>query len=75
MNNSIYIRRKNKRSLDKGENSLSDGYLFNLLKNIESLVTHFHLNLLKQLKHFRQTGLSIFILKRLQKQHNTIRFT
>lgn len=37
MNNSIYIKRKNKLYLEKGENSLADDYIFNLLKNIESL--------------------------------------
>ncbi len=37
MNNSIYIRRKGKIYLDKGDNTLPDDYIFNLLKNIESL--------------------------------------
>jgi hypothetical protein len=37
MNNSIYIRRKNKLFLERGENALSDDYLYNLLKNIECL--------------------------------------
>jgi hypothetical protein len=37
MNNSIYIRRKSKLYLDKGENYLTDDYIFNLLKNIEGL--------------------------------------
>jgi hypothetical protein len=37
MNNSIYIRRKSKIYLDKGDGTLQDAYLFNLLENIESL--------------------------------------
>ncbi|HYG15512.1 MAG TPA: TerD family protein [Bacteroidia bacterium] len=37
MNNSIYIRRKNKVYIEKGENSLTNDTLFNLLKNIEGI--------------------------------------
>ncbi|HLP12783.1 MAG TPA: TerD family protein [Flavobacteriales bacterium] len=37
MNNSIYIRRKNKLYLEKGNASLPQDYILNLLKNIEAL--------------------------------------
>ncbi|MDR1911941.1 MAG: TerD family protein [Helicobacteraceae bacterium] len=37
MNNSIYVRRKNKIYLEKGENDLPEEYLFNTLGNIETL--------------------------------------
>ena len=37
MNNSIYLRRKGKIYLDKGNNSLPDDYILNLLKNVENL--------------------------------------
>lgn len=37
MNNSIYLRRKSKVFLEKGKNELAESYIFNLLKNIESL--------------------------------------
>lgn len=37
MNNSIYIRRKGKIYLDKGNSTLPHNYIFNLLKNIENL--------------------------------------
>lgn len=35
MNNSIYLRRRNKVYLKKGNNVLSKTYMFTLLKNIE----------------------------------------
>ncbi len=63
MNNSIYIRRKNKLYLDKGENSLSDDYIFNLLKNIESLGYTFSSELIEVTK-----TLSVDRLKRFYKQ-------
>ena len=37
MNNSIYLRRKGQLYLDKGNNSLPNEYILNLLKNIENL--------------------------------------
>lgn len=37
MNNSIYLKRKTKVFLEKGKNELAESYIFNLLKNIESL--------------------------------------
>lgn len=37
MNNSIYLKRKSKVFLEKGKNELTESYIFNLLKNIESL--------------------------------------
>lgn len=37
MNNSIYLRRKRKVYLEKGDNTLSSDYLFNMLANLESL--------------------------------------
>ncbi|GAB2832564.1 TerD family protein [Ferruginibacter profundus] len=63
MNNSIYIRRKNKLYLDKGENSLSDDYIFNLLKNIESLGYTFSPELIETVK-----TLSVDRLKQFYKQ-------
>jgi hypothetical protein len=63
MNNSIYIRRKNKLYLDKGENSLSDEYIFNLLKNIESLGYTFSPELIETVK-----TLSVDRLKQFYKQ-------
>jgi hypothetical protein len=63
MNNSIYIRRKNKLYLDKGENSLSDDYIFNLLKNIESLGYTFSSELIETVK-----TLSVDRLKQFYKQ-------
>lgn len=63
MNNSIYIRRKNKLYLDKDENSLSDDYIFNLLKNIESLGYTFSTELIETVK-----TLSVDRLKQFYKQ-------
>ena len=63
MNNSIYIRRKNKLYLDKGENSLSDDYIFNLLKNIESLGFTFSTELFETVR-----TLSVDRLKQFYKQ-------
>ena len=63
MKNSIYIRRKNKLYLDKGENSLSDDYIFNLLKNIESLGYTFSPELIEIVK-----TLSVDRLKQFYKQ-------
>lgn len=63
MNNSIYIRRKNKLYLDKGENSLPEDYIFNLLKNIESLGYTFSSELIETVK-----TLSVDNLKEFYKQ-------
>lgn len=60
MNNSIYIRRKNKLYLDKGENSLSDDYIFNLLKNIESLGYTFSSELIETVKTLSVDRLKLF---------------
>lgn len=63
MNNSIYIRRKGKIYLDKGDNNLSDDYIFNLLKNIENLGFTFSPELVEVVK-----TLSIERLKSFYKQ-------
>lgn len=63
MNNSIYIRRKGKIYLDKGDNNLSDDYIFNFLKNIESLGFTFSPELVDVVK-----TLSIERLKSFYKQ-------
>ena len=63
MNNSIYIRRKNKIYLDKAENDLPDVYIFNLLKNIEGLGYTFTPELIDTVK-----TLSIDRLKQFYKQ-------
>jgi hypothetical protein len=63
MNNSIYIRRKNKIYLDKGENNLSVDYIFNLLKNIESLGYTFSPELVEVVK-----TLSVERLKQFYRQ-------
>lgn len=63
MNNSIYIRRKGKIYLDKGNNNLSDDYIFNLLKNIESLGFTFSPELVEIVK-----TLSVERLKTFYKQ-------
>jgi stress response protein SCP2 len=60
MNNSIYIRRKNKLFLDKGENSLQDDYIFNLLKNIESLGYTLAAELIEVVKTLSVEKLKIF---------------
>jgi hypothetical protein len=60
MNNSIYIRRKSKIYLDKGESILADDYIFNLLKNIESLGYTFSAELLEVVKTFSVERLKPF---------------
>lgn len=50
MNNSIYIRRKSKLFLEKGEAILPDDYIFNLLKNIECLGYTFSPELIETVK-------------------------
>ena len=63
MNNSIYIRRKNKLCLDKGENSLQDDYIFNLLKNIESLGYIFSTELIEVVKTLSVERLKKFYIQ------------
>ena len=63
MNNSIYIRRKNKIYLEKGEGNLENDYIFNFLKNLESLGYTFSETLADVLK-----TLSIEKLKTFYKQ-------
>ena len=63
MNNSIYIRRRNKLYVDKGDNSLSEDYLLNLLKNIEGLGCTFSTELIEVVK-----TLSVDRLKTFYKQ-------
>ena len=63
MNNSIYIRRKGKIYLEKGDHSLPDHYIFNLLKNIESLGFTFSPELVEVV-----TTLSVERLKSFYKQ-------
>jgi hypothetical protein len=60
MNNSIYIRRKGKVYLDKGNNTLPDDYIFNLLKNIESLGFTFSAELVEVVKTLSVERLKIF---------------
>jgi hypothetical protein len=50
MNNSIYIRRKNKLYIDRGDNFLPDVYIFNLLKNIENLGYTFSVELVENIQ-------------------------
>jgi len=60
MNNSIYIRRKNRIFLDKEEDSLSDDCLFNLLINVESLGYTFSPELISVVKTLSPLGLKHF---------------
>lgn len=63
MNNSIYLRRKNKIFVAREKNNLPDDYIFNLLANIESLGYTFSVELIEAVK-----TLSVEKFKRFYKQ-------
>ncbi|TAF34902.1 MAG: cytoplasmic protein [Cytophagales bacterium] len=60
MNNSIYVRRKYKLYLSKGDNKLADIYLQNLLKNIEFLGFTFSNELLSSIQTLSVSQLTDF---------------
>lgn len=60
MNNSIYIRRRNKVFVEKGADSLPENYIAAMLKNLESLGYTFGENLIEKLKTLPLEALTDF---------------
>lgn len=60
MNNSIYIRRRNKIFVEKGAENLPESYIAAILKNIESLGYTFSENLIETLKTLSLESLTEF---------------
>src|SRR5215470_6736541 len=60
MNNSIYIRRRNKVLVAQGADNLPENYIAAILKNIESLGYTFSENLIETLKTLSLESLTIF---------------